>query len=85
MHPTFEVADISRRHGVAYRRDHAGHLGRGERRVMGAIEAYRTPWLGGHVEACDDCGTAPISYNSCRNRHGPKCQGSARTQWVTAR
>lgn len=52
---------------------------------MGAIEACRTPKLGGHVEACDDCGTTRISYNSCRNRHCPKCQGTARTEWVAAR
>ena len=85
MRPTFEVADIFRRHGSAYRRDNAGHLGRCERRVMGAIEACRTPRLGGHVDACDDCGRTRISYNSCRNRHCPKCQGAARSEWVDAR
>jgi Transposase zinc-binding domain/Putative transposase len=85
VRPAFEVADIFRRHGAAYIRNHAGHLGVSERRVMGAIEACRTPRLGGHVEACDDCGTTRIAYNSCRNRHCPKCQGSTRAEWVAAR
>ena len=73
--PAIEIADILRRHGDAYRRVHAGHLGRVERRVMSAIVACRTEALGGHVEACDDCGTTRVAYNSCRNRHCPKCQG----------
>jgi len=60
-----EVADILRRHGDAYRRVHAGHLGRVERRVMTAIVACRTAVLGGHVEACDACGMTQIAYNSC--------------------
>lgn len=77
LRPTFEVADIFRRHGSSYRRENAGHLGCAERRVMGAIEACRTPRLGRHVDACDDCGRARISYNSCRNRHCPKCCESA--------
>lgn len=85
MRSAFEVADVFRRHGASYRRENAGHLGRGERRVMGAIEACRTPRLGGHVDVCDDCGTTRISYNSCRNRHCPKCQGAARREWVAAR
>jgi Putative transposase/Transposase zinc-binding domain len=80
-----EVADIFRRHGAAFRQAHAGHLGRTERRVMGAITACRTAALGGHVERCDDCGTTRIAYNSCRNRHCPKCQGLARLQWLAAR
>ena len=83
--PTIEVADILRRHGDAYRRDHAGHVGRVERRVMSAIVACRTAALGGHVEACDDCGATRIAYNSCRNRHCPKCQGAARAQWLADR
>ena len=70
--PVIEIADILRRHGDAYRRDHAGHLGRVERRVMSAIVACRTEVLGGHVEACNDCGMKRIAYNSCRNRHCPK-------------
>ena len=79
-----EVADILRRHGEAYLRAHDGHVGRTERRVMSAIVACRTAALGGHVEACDDCGATRIAYNSCRNRHCPKCQGLARAQWLAA-
>lgn len=80
-----EVAAVFRRHGEAYRQAHAGHLGRVERRVMGAIEACRTARLGGHVECCGDCGLVRIAYNSCRNRHCPKCQGSAAAQWLAER
>ena len=80
-----EVADILRRHGEAYLRDHAGHVGRTEWRVMSAITACRTAALGGHVEACDDCGATRIAYNSCRNRHCPKCQGAARAKWLADR
>ncbi len=80
-----EVADVLRQHGDAYRRAHAGHLGRVENRVMSAIVACRTAALGGHVEACDDCGVARVAYNSCRNRHCPKCQGAARAQWLADR
>jgi len=83
--PAIELADIFRRHGDAYLRDHAWHLGRGERRVMGAIAACRTAALGGHVEQCDDCGARRIAYNSCRNRHCPKCQGVAGAAWLDAR
>jgi hypothetical protein len=63
--PTLEVADIFRRHGEAFRRTHDAHLGRVERRVMTAIEACRTPALGGHVEQCADCGLVRCAYNSC--------------------
>jgi hypothetical protein len=80
-----EVADVLRRHGETYRRDHASHLGRVERRIMSAIVACRTAALGGHVEACDDCGMTRIAYNSCRNRHCPKCQGTARAKWLAER
>src|ERR1700731_4739050 len=83
--PVVEIADILRRHGQDYARAHAAHLGRVERRVISAIVACRTAALGGHVEACDDCGVARVAYNSCRNRHCPKCQGVARAQWLTAR
>ena len=83
--PALEVADIFRRHGEAYRQAHAGHLGRVERRIMAAIEACRTAWLGGHVERCIECGLVRIAYNSCRNRHCPKCQGSARAAWLAER
>jgi hypothetical protein len=79
------LADIFRRHGEAFRQAHAGHLGRVERRVMGASMACRTAVLGGHVEQCDDCGATRIAYNSCRNRHCPKCQGAARAQWLAER
>lgn len=80
-----EVADVFRRHGDAYRRAHDGHLGRVERRVMSAIELCRTAALGGHVEHCSECGLVRHAYNSCRNRHCPKCQGQARAEWLAAR
>ena len=85
MHGALEVADVFRRHGAAYRETHAGHLSRGQRRVMGAIETCRSAALGGHVEQCNDCGQLRIAYNSCRNRHCPKCQGLARAQWLADR
>jgi hypothetical protein len=85
MPAAIEVADILRRHGKAYRQAHGAHLGRVECRVMAAITACRTAALGGHVEQCTDCGEIRISYNSCRNRHCPKCQNLARAQWVEAR
>jgi hypothetical protein len=85
MQPVLEVADVFRSHGAAYRQANAAHLGRDERRVMGAIEACRTAALGGHVERCEDCGLVRIAYNSCRNRHCPKCQGLARAQWLAER
>jgi hypothetical protein len=83
--PAFELADIVRRHGATYARENAGHIGRVERRVLAAIAACRTAALGGHVERCDDCGLTRIAYNSCRNRHCPKCQGAARAQWLADR
>lgn len=85
MRSDVEVADIFRRHGAAFRLTNEGHLGRVERRVMSAIELCRTAALGGHVEACEDCAHARVAYNSCRNRHCPKCQGAAREQWLTDR
>ena len=85
MSTGLEVADVFRRHGDAYRRRHDGHLGRVERRVMSAIELCRTAVLGGHTEACADCGLVRCAYNSCRNRHCPKCQGQARAEWLAAR
>src|ERR1700761_5650697 len=85
MRPALEVADIFRRHGAAYRADNAAALSNQQRRVMAAIEACRTPALGGHVEQCGDCGDVRIAYNSCRDRHGPKCQGLARAQWLADR
>src|SRR5919204_5841921 len=80
-----EVADIFRRHGEAFRAAQGGRLSSEQRRVMAAIEACRTAALGGHVEQCDDCGLVRIAYNSCRDRHCPKCQGLARAQWVADR
>ena len=80
-----EVADVFRRHGETYRRAHDGHLGRVERRVMSAIAQCRTAALGGHTEACAECGLVRCAYNSCRNRHCPKCQGQARAEWLMAR
>jgi hypothetical protein len=85
MRPVVEVADIFRRHGDAFRRSRGLHLGRVERRVMAAIEACRTSVLGGHAEQCGDCGLVRHAYNSCRNRHCPKCQGLVRAEWLEAR
>ena len=73
------------RHGDAYRNRNAGHLSRDQRKVMGAVEACRTAALGGHVERCGDCGHTAIAYNSCRNRHCPKCQAAAARNWLAAR
>jgi hypothetical protein len=84
MRGALEVADIFR-HGTAYRDIHAGHLSLAQRRVMGAIEACRSATLGGHVEQCDGCGQIRIAYNSCRDRHCPKCQGLARAEWLADR
>ena len=83
--PASELADVFRRHGESYIQANAGHLGRIERRVIGAVVACRTAALGGHVERCDDCGLTRIAYNSCRNRTCPKCQGAARAEWLAAR
>lgn len=80
-----EVADIFRRHGHAYRHANDSHLGRVERRVMSAIELCRTAALGGHVEACEDCAHARVAYNSCRNRHCPKCHSTTRERWLADR
>jgi hypothetical protein len=80
-----EVADIFRAHGAAWRRARAGHLSLGQLKVMSAIENCRTAVLGGHVAACQDCGHSHIAYNSCRNRHCPKCQGAAAKDWLAAR
>jgi hypothetical protein len=85
MRSVLEVADIFRRHGPTYRRDRQGSLGRVETRVMRAIELCRTAELGGHLEACGDCSHTRIAYNSCRNRHCPKCQGPAREAWLDQR
>src|SRR5436853_7763403 len=83
--PTLEVADIFRRHGEAWRKENAGHLSLGQLRVMSAIEACRTAALGGHVMRCADCAHIDIAYNSCRNRHCPKCQATTAYDWLQAR
>jgi hypothetical protein len=83
--PAFQVADVFRRHGEAYRQANAGHLDRCQRRVMAAIEACRTAALGGHVRQCTKCGLKEIAYCSCRDRHCPTCQGSAARTWLEAR
>jgi hypothetical protein len=80
-----EVADIFRAAGPAYRVAHAGHLSLQQLKVMSAIEHCRTAALGGHVEACEDCGQWRVAYNSCRNRHCPKCQGAAARTWLAKR
>jgi hypothetical protein len=80
-----EVADIFRAHGPAFRQARAGHLSLGQLKVMSAIECCRTAALGGHIAACQDCGHSHIAYNSCRNRHCPKCQGAAAREWLAAR
>ena len=85
MRPSLEVADILRAHGEAFRQAHAGHLSLGQLKVMSAIEACRTAELGGHVARCDGCARLAVSYNSCRNRHCPKCQGQAAKTWLAAR
>jgi hypothetical protein len=83
--PKLEVADIFRRHGDAWRTANAGHVSLTQRRVMTAIEICRTAALGGHVERCEDCAHTRIAYNSCRNRHCPKCQWRAAERWLAAR
>jgi hypothetical protein len=80
-----EVADIFRQHGAAWRESQRGHLSLGQLRVMTAIEQCRSAALGGHVLRCEGCGSDQIAYNSCRNRHCPKCQSSAAKRWLEAR
>jgi hypothetical protein len=83
--PALEVADIFRAHGPAWRQTQTGHLSLGQLKVMSAIEQCRTAALGGHVLRCDSCDTVEVSYNSCRNRHCPKCQAKAAQRWLDAR
>ena len=80
-----EVADIFRAAGAGYRAAQAGHLSLAQLKVMSAIQNCRTAALGGHVDGCDDCGHLRIAYNSCRNRHCPKCQGAAARTWLAER
>jgi hypothetical protein len=83
--PALEVADIFRADGPAWRRAHAGHVSLGQLKVMSAIERCRTAALGGHVARCEKCDHIQIAYNSCRNRHCPKCQGAAAQAWLADR
>src|SRR5487761_2185428 len=83
--PALEVADIFRTHGPAWREKQAGHLSLAQLKVMSAIEQCRTAALGGHALRCDACEHEEISYNSCRNRHCPKCQAKAAQRWLEAR
>ena len=85
--PSLEVADIFRDHGSAWREANRGHLSLGQLKVMSAIESCRTAALGGHVARCENgnCGHTTIAYNSCRNRHCPKCQGAAAREWLEER
>jgi len=85
VRPALEVADIFRDFGPAWRRANAGHVSLGQLKVMSAIERCRTAALGGHVARCQDCAYTTIAYNSCRNRHCPKCQGAAAKQWLAER
>lgn len=85
MRSNLEVADIFRSAGSAYQAAHVGHLSLAQLKVMSAIETCRTAALGGHVEACQDCGHWRVAYNSCRNRHCPKCQGAAARIWLAER
>jgi hypothetical protein len=83
--PALEVADIFRAHGAAWRKANAGHVSLGQLKVMSAIESCRTAALGGHVARCEKCAHTIIAYNSCRNRHCPKCQGAAAREWLAER
>ena len=83
--PSLEVADIFRDHGAAWRAANAGHVSLGQLKVMSAIERCRTVALGGHVARCEECEHIAIAYNSCRNRHCPKCQGAAARNWLADR
>ena len=80
-----EVADIFRRHGAVWRQSQAGHLSLGQLKAMSAIEHCRSAALGGHVLRCPACAQIQVAYNSCRNRHCPKCQASAAHRWLAAR
>lgn len=83
--PKLEVADVFRRYGEAYRQNHGPSMSAEQRRVMAAIEVCRTSVLGGHLERCDQCGYERNCFNSCRDRHCPKCQSLARAQWIERR
>ena len=80
-----EVADVFRASGAGFLRSASGAVSSAKRRVLRDVVACRTAKLGGHVDECESCGHRKISYNSCRNRHCPKCQGKARAEWLEAR
>jgi hypothetical protein len=80
-----EMADIFHRHGAAWRAEHAGHVSLAQLKVMSVIETCRTMALGGHIESCEGCGHRRIAYNSCPNRHCPKCPGAAARKWLATR
>src|SRR6202047_4090167 len=80
-----EGADVLRDHGAAWRHANRGHVSLLQLKVMSAIENCRTAALGGHVARCEDCAHSQISYNSCRNRHCPQCQGAAAKDCLAAR
>jgi len=83
--PRLEVADVFRTHGAAWRKANAGHVSLAQLKAMSAIETCRTSALGGHIERCEDCAHERVAYNSCRNRHCPKCQGAAARQGLAER
>ena len=83
--PKLEVADVLRHYGEAYCQDHGASLSMAQRRVLTAIEVCRTAVLGGHLEECDHCAHRRNAYNSCSDRHCPKCQSLARAQWLEDR
>lgn len=83
--PKLEVADVFRRYGEAYREEYGASMSPAQRRVMTAIELCRTAALGGHLERCDECGHERNAYNSCSDRHCPKCQSLARAEWIRGR
>ena len=85
IRPALEVADIFRAYGAHYRKIHGPAMSREQHRAMRAIEVCRTAVLGGHIDVCDECGAERNSYNSCRNRHCPKCQSLAKAEWLESR
>jgi hypothetical protein len=85
VRPALEVADIFRDHGPVWRKANAGHVSLGQLKVMSAIERCRTAALGGHIARCEGCAQTVIAFNSCRNRHCPKCQGTAARKWLAER
>ena len=85
VRPSLEVADIFRGESASFLRDYGHRLSSQQKRVFSDIRACRTAVMGGHVRACDHCGHHEISYNSCRNRHCPKCQAMARAEWLMQR